>query len=320
MTPRPLPTGDAALEHALALAREGRLQESFDALLAAAPGRRSAGSRRTAGALAFAELARIAVETGSGDLAVQAIDEALRRAPGFADLHHRRAQLLLQGQDRAGARRALEAALRINPRYVAARLELALLDARDGLLAESVSALRALEQEQRVDEPRAFERGMRSLARAEWEEAAALIRGALRVSDPAVERAVADYHALAAEGEYARALEALRDAVAAHPGYADLHCLLGTGELEAGMTDDAIDSLARALELNPDLHEARVQLARAFEAQGDIVQAGEQVALVLREDPGHPQALELHGRWRRRRISGRRGASIPRDAARREAS
>lgn len=314
MTPRPLPSENAPFEPALALARDGRLDDALEAL-AALPEPGSGGPQRGAAALAHAEVARLAEAGGALDIAQRAIDEAVRLAPAYADLHYQRACLLNQQQQRPAARRALEEALRINPRYVAARLELALLEAREGLLAESLGALRALEQERRVEEPRAFQRGLKSLARADWDEAGALLKSALRVSDPIVDRALAEHHALVAAGEHTRALHALREAVTAHPGYPDLHYLLGSSELEAGMTDDAIASLARALELHPDFHAARVQLARAFEALGGLVQAGDQVMLVLREEPGHPQALELQERWSRRRDPRGPAVDAPREAS-----
>lgn len=314
MSPRPLPSENAPFEPALALAREGRLEEACDAVAAAVPGADGRGLHRGAGALAFSEVARLAEAAGDLVTALRAMDEAVRLAPTYADLHYQHACLLIVQQQRAPGRKALHKALAINPRYVAARLELALLDAREGLLTESLAALRNLEAERRIDEPRAFQRGLKSLARAEWDEAGAQLKSALKVSDPVVDRALVDYHARVARGEHAEALHALRDAVTAHPGYPDLHYLLGCSELEAGMTDDAVASLARALELHPDLHAARVQLARALEALGDLAQAGEQVALVLAEDPEHPQALELQERWSRRRdvrargVTGRGGA------------
>jgi len=143
-----------------------------------------------------------------------------------------------------------------------------------------------------------------------------LLKSALKISDPVVDRALAEYHTLVARGEHTLALHALRDAVMAHPGYPDLHYLLGCSELEAGMTDDAIASLARALELHRDLHAARVQLARALEALGDVAQAGEQVTLILKEDSAHPQALELQERWARRRDTRARSDPSPQEGPR----
>src|SRR5207247_4350489 len=76
-------------------------------------------------------------------------------------------------------------------------------------------------------------------------------------------------------------------------------------ELEEGAFDDALASFCRALELQPDYHAARLQLARTLESLGDPVQAEEQAALVLEADPRHPQALELcqqigRASWRER--------------------
>lgn len=298
MTPRPLPTEDEPFAPALALARGGRVPAALEALHAIV---RSDASRRNAGALAFAQVARIAEAAGDAENALRAVDAALDLAPGYADLHFRRACLLLARQQRSPARDALQRALRINHRYVAARLELALLDAREGFLGEALASLRALDDERRVEEPRAFQQGLQSLARADWEEAGALLKSALRLSNPEVETLLVRHRELMTAGEHARALRSLRDAVSAHPGYPDLHFLLGCCELEAGFPDDALASLGRALELNPDYHAARVQFARTLEALGDLVQAGEQVSLVLQAEPRHEQALELERRWSRRR-------------------
>jgi tetratricopeptide (TPR) repeat protein len=314
MSPRPLPAEDAAFAPAIALARQGLLEEALAAVseVLAADG---AGPRAEAGALAFGQVARIAEDAGHATVALRALDEALRHAPGFADLHYRRGCLLLDQQQRPAAREALQQALDINPRYVAARMELALLDAREGRLGESLVTLRRLGEEHRVVEPGTYQQGLKSLERADWEEAGALLRRAMRLSDPVVEHALDRHRALLADGQDATALHALREAIAAHPSYPDLHYLLGSCELEAGLVDDALASLSRALELHPDYHAARVQFARAWEALGDLQQAGEQVALVLQEDPAHPQALELQGRWRRHRDAGRHTGGSARNAS-----
>jgi tetratricopeptide (TPR) repeat protein len=307
MSPRPFPSQDAAFEPALSLARQGRFADAFVALdelprSEAAPGE---GAR----ALAFAQLARIAEEAGQAEAALQAVDRALQLGPSFADLHYRRACLLIDRQRRPEARAALDQALSLNPGYLAARLERALLDAREGLLGESLATLRALGREHRLEEPRTFQQGLRSLEHADWDAAEALLRDAFTVADPAVDLAVETYRALAARGEHAEALETLRQATLAHPGYPDLHFLIGCCELEAAFHHDALSSLARALELHPDYHAARIQFARALEALGDIGQAREQVGLVLREDSQHAQALELDGRWARSRRGGRPAAA-----------
>jgi len=304
VSPRPLRSDDAPFEPALALARAGRRAEALDALCLLTREGGDAGRRGDAATLAFVQVARRAEAAGDTATALRALDEALRLKPRFADLHYRRGCVLLGAQDGAGARAALARALAINPEFLAARLELALLDARQGFLSEALVALRALGAEPEVAMPGAFQRGLRSLERADWDEAAALLRSAIRAATPVVDHALEHHRELAGQGDHAGALAALREAILVHPGYPDLHAVLGTCELEAGLLDDALASLARALELNPDYHGARVQLARVLEALGELEQARDQVALVLTADPDHPQAGELAARWTRRRGAG----------------
>ena len=121
---------------------------------------------------------------------------------------------------------------------------------------------------------------------------------------------VQQFQQLLSEGDPAAAARLVRQALRHHEGYADLHCLLGAAELEEGRPDEALWSFARALELHPDYHAARVQFARALEVLGDLVQAGEQIALVLQADPQHPQALRLQERWSRLRSGRRRGQEV----------
>jgi len=299
MTPRPRPEPNLDFTPALDLARDGRFDAATDTVV------RMAGPLRGVQAAPFVEtlteLARMAERAADLERAERACAEAVRLAPGFADLRYRRARLQLALQRRTDARRELETALRINPDYVAARLELALLDAREGLLAESLDTMRVLAGDRRVTEPRAFRRGMESLQEADWDQAEVLFRQALQLSDPAIEEVVNAYHQRMAAGEVDGAIAVMRQAIGTRETYADLHYLLGAAEFEAGLYDDALGSLARALELHPDFHHARVALARVLEAYGDVARATEQIAMVLQHEPGHPQALALQERWSRRR-------------------
>jgi tetratricopeptide (TPR) repeat protein len=301
MTPRPLePEPDSSpFDHSLQLAAEGRYEEAVRGLLRSLGGEALHPQHRAAASGALARIARLAEAVGDVASAERALAEAVRISPGYADLHYRHACALLLVRDAAGARRALETALRLNPRYVAARVERALLDAREGRLGESLDALRRLGEDHRVGDARAFRRGLESLEHADWDEAGGLIRHALQLGTPGTEEVAQQFHQLLGRGDRAGARRLLLDALAEHEGFADLHFLLGTAELEEDHLDDAVSSLARALELHPDFHAARVQLARALEALGDVTQAAEQVALVLERDPGHPLALQLQERWRR---------------------
>ncbi|TMQ64384.1 MAG: tetratricopeptide repeat protein [Candidatus Eisenbacteria bacterium] len=304
MTPRPL-DDDSAFEAPLALAREGRHGEAIHEALVALERAPAGPPRRAMVANALGQIARLAETAGDLESAEHALGEALRTAPGYADLHYQMACVLLLRQKRAEARRSLDAALRINPDYLAARLERALLDAREGLLGEALEALRRLGHQHRVERPRAFRQGLKSLEHADWEEAAMLLRQALHLTEPGSEEVAHEFQQLMEEGKTAAATRLVRDALREHDDYADLHVLLGTAELEEGRLDEALSSFARALEIHPDYHVARVQLARALEALGDVVQAGEQISLVLQAEPDHPQALQLSKRWGRLRARRR---------------
>jgi tetratricopeptide (TPR) repeat protein len=262
--------------------------------------------RKVAAAEALAHIAGLAEAAGDAAQAASALEVALRLRSEYPDLHYRRARMLLRLQRRAEARRALERALALNPRYTAARLERALLDASEGLIGEALEALRALARETAIERPGVFQQGLESLQRADPEEAGTLFTRALALDEPSDEGPLAQARALLEAGEAARAVALLQAALPGRDGWPDLHYLLGSAELQRGHFDDALVTLAQALELNPDFHAARVQFARALEGVGALAQAAEQVALVLQRDPAHPQALELHERWTSRgRRSGR---------------
>lgn len=310
MSPRPLePERAEGFEACVERARAGAHAEALRDLTSALGGAPFRGRLQGRAVDALGRIGRIAETAGDLENAERALVEAARLAPGFADVHYRLALIRLAAQKRPEARRDLEAALRINPHYVAARVERALLDAREGFLGEALDALRQLGRETRGDEARAFGRGIESLEHADWDEAGTRLRGALWLADPGPALAIEEFHARRAAGDPLGATQVLHAALEASPGYADLHYLLGTAEMEDGALDDAVGSLARSLEIHPDYHAARVQLARALEALGDVAQAEEQVALVLEADPGHPQALELSERWARLHCGGRGAAA-----------
>ncbi len=214
--------------------------------------------------------------------------------------------MLLRAQRWIDARRGLEAALTINPRYLAARLELAMLDAREGLVGEALDALRALSGSTEADDRRAFQQGIRRLEHAEWNEADALLRRALHVEDAPLEQELRRGRELVEQDLAREAAVLVRALVPRFGAYPDVFALLGRAELALGHFDDAILALARALELNPDYHDARVLLAHALEGLGQLVQAQEQVTLVLQLAPDHAEARHHAAEW------ARRGTPLPR--------
>jgi tetratricopeptide (TPR) repeat protein len=303
---RPSPVPESEFTDAVRTARAGRHAQAIEQIEHAAREGALPVPRKVAAAEALAHVARLAEAAGDAGQAAAALELALRFRPEYPDLHYWRARMLLRLQRRADARRALGRALALNPGYTAARLERALLDAAEGFIGEALESLRALARDTAVERPAVFEQGLECLERADWEEAGDLFTRALALAGPADESALERARALLQAGDAAQAAGLLQAALPGREGWPDLHYLLGSAELQRGHFDDALATLAHALELNPDFHAARVQFARALEAVGALAQAGEQVALVLQRDPAHPQALELHERWTSR---GRRPGS-----------
>jgi tetratricopeptide (TPR) repeat protein len=297
MTPRPEDPPPPEFEVPIRLAREGLRDEAVVWIEHAFRERKDGESAGAAAAGALVRIARLGEEAGDWASAERAIDTALDLRPGFPDLHYQRGRILLAVGRRAEARRALETALSLHPGFVAARVERALLDAREGLIGEALEALRALGRECRVEEPRAFERGLACLEEADWGEAGAHLSRALKLSDPALEERLERFRALIERGEAAAAAALIRETLTLHPAYPDLYYLLGTAELRQGHPDDAMASLARALELHPDFHAARVQFARVLHALGETPRAVDVLGQVLDAEPGHAEAAELRERW-----------------------
>lgn len=312
MTPRE-PEPQTPHERALHLADEGCYGEAVDCL--------ARGLETAAGP---DEVRRYA--TGLGEIAAAAeasghVDEALRAlevATSVADWADYWCQLgclrMLRGR-RAEARRAFDRALTLNPGYRRAAVERALLDAREGRIGEAMETLRVLAGEGSVAEPHAFQQGLERLRRADFDDAGPLLHEALDAGDHWLDAQMQRYQELMLLGDTARALEQIRLAVSERPNYPDLHLLLGAHELQAGALDDAIESLARALELNPSFHAARLELARALEAVGQTPQALDQLQMVLESEPGHAAARQLHDQLTSRRRGGRARTPSPADPA-----
>ncbi len=300
MSPRPAELPESEFSSALSTARAGRFEEAMAAVAERVRDREAREAQSPAAANALAEIAALADTAGDRGAAERAFDAALSLRPRYPDLHYRRACVLLRGQRWIDARRGLEAALSINPRYLAARLELALLDAREGLVGEALQSLRALSISAEADDRHVFQQGMRRLEQAGWDEAEAMLRRALHLEDAELEQELRRARELVDSSRAGEALLLARALLPRFGAYPDVHALLGRAEIALGHFDDAMVALSRALELNPGYHDARVLLAHALEGLGQLVQAQEQIALVLRHAPAHAEASQRMGGWTRR--------------------
>jgi tetratricopeptide (TPR) repeat protein len=288
---------------AMTLADQGRFTEAVEELARALEAAADADEvQRYASALG--EVAGAALAAGHVDESASALEIATHVVE-WADYWCQLGCLRVQQGRRAEARRAFERALAINPRYRRAAVERALLDAREGRIGEAMETLRVLAGKGAPAEPRSFQQGLERLGQADIDDAAPLLHEALDAGDRWLDGQMQRYQELVLLGDMPRALEQLRLAALERPNYPDLHLLLGAHELQLGCHDDAIESLARALELNPEFHAARIELARALEAVGQTPQALDQLEMVLECVPAHAAARQLHDQLTSRRRGGR---------------
>ena len=310
MTPRPAELPVSEFSNELRMARGGRFAESMAAVALRVSDRAARELHSAAAANALSEIATLAEAAGDRGAAERAYDAALALRPRYPDLHYRRACLLLGSQRWSDARRGLDAALSINPKYLAARLERAMLDAREGLVGEALESLRTLSSSTGDDDRRAFQQGLRRLEHADWEEADALLRRALHLEDASLEQELRRCRELIDQDRSRESAMGLRALLPRFGAYPDVHALLGRAEVALGHFDDAMLALSRALELNPGFHDARVLLSHALEGAGQLIQAQDQIALVLEHAPDHADALQRLAEW------SRRGTTSPRDLKR----
>ena len=291
-----------AWDEVLARRRAGRPDEALEALerlCAAEPRTAEHGQTRALRALIAADLAEARAVAGDVPGAIALLEQGLADAPRFPDLHYRLGVLRLRARDVRGARDAFEQAVRLAPAYAAPRLELALLEARDGRLGESLELLRRLGEQRAARGKDEFERGLERIAEADWEGGGEALRRAFGLAGDDADVRLREIGACLADGRSAEALTLARAVLAAHPRFPDAHLALALVRRERGEWDDCAESCGRALELNPRYHQARVYLAEALFRRGQYAEADAQLGLVLAATPRHPLALALAKTLRR---------------------
>lgn len=203
-----------------------------------------------------------------GDLVMseQALTEALERgAKDFADVHHLLGVVYHSWGLYAKARGAFEAALKINPRYTEAALNLSITYNDLGRYAEAQEVLQEVVGER--------EGALDTLTRAKIANLHAAVGDAYR-SAGLPEDAAAEY----------------RRALSLSERFVDIRARLAQSLAECGRNSEAIDELRRALSDNPHYVPALLQLGLLLHSTGD--QAGARATLenVLRLKPGHERA------------------------------
>lgn len=220
------------------------------------------------------------------DAALAAIDALGQKQPKLPLVPNLRGAALLGKQDTAGARRAFEEALALDPAFYPAAANLARLDLAAG---DPASARKRFEAVLAADRKSvgamvglaALERKLgNTRAAVDW-----LTRAAQADPRAIAPRALLAQHYLA-QREPQRALALAREAQAANPASPEALELLGNVQLAAGEKDNALATFTRLTELRPDAGEAFLRLASAQLATGRAQEARKSLerALALKPD------------------------------------
>ena len=299
---------DPVWDEVLALRRAGRPARALEALARLAEADPAAAGHaeftRLRGLL-HADLAHEREVRGDVEGSAAFLLKAIADAPRVPDLHFRLGVARLRLRDPQSARKSFEQALEIAPNYAAPRVELALLDARQGRLGESLALLRKL-GESRNEAGEEFRRGLEKLAEADWEGSEDILRRAFGLEPSPVDDRLREVGVLLADNRGEEALALARALVDENPFFPDAHLALALVRRERSEWDDCAEACGRALEINPGFHQARVYLSEALSRRGQWAEADFQLDAVLTAEPEHPLALALARALRRKPRAARK--------------
>ena len=236
----------------------------------------------------YADLAliNVLIRTKALDAALKAVDKLQVKLPDKALPHELRGRILLQRQDRAGARASFEKALLADPMYFPVVATLAGLDVVDNKPDDARKRFDAL----LVREPKNY-RALLAMAElrqrtgAKPEEVAALLSEAVKSNpDEAAPRLMLiDQHLKLRQATAAR--EAALSAVAAIPDNLFLLDSLGRAQLATGDTQQAITTFRKAAAVQPNVPQPQLRLADAFVISKDYASAAQSFRRALEISP-----------------------------------
>ena len=115
----------------------------------------------------------------------------------------------------------------------------------------------------------------------------ALLTELLEAPPPPVATGIESARRALRTGDNRRAIDEIHELLREHPHFPDLHNLLGVAYDNEDMVDDAVEEFERALSLNPDFTEARLNLGLTLFYRGRHAQAQKHLRRIEADHPGH---------------------------------
>jgi tetratricopeptide (TPR) repeat protein len=209
------------------------------------------------------------------------LGELVRAGTHFADAHNLFGLSLAMIDRPSEALSALDGALEINPHYVEAHLNRAILLNQLGRTAEAESAMKRASD----------------LGGADDTGFPAVVANRLANAHAALGH---DYRAA---GALAEAIEQYRRALALRPAFEDIRLALGRALVEAGRHPEASQELDEVLRSRPNWLDAMLLRGLSAYLEGNLDAAGEIWGEASNRHPGEPR-LEIYRSMLSRRASG----------------
>jgi len=228
----------------------------------------------------------------------------------YPDLHFEMGCMLQQVGRPDEAIESYRRAIECQPSYLEAQVALGgcLLDA--GRDEEATAALRHA-MELKLDKVRRpFDLGLGALGRGETDAAREWFHEALRAEPQLSKEYMREAVDWIRTEEFERAVASLDRALGISPKYPDLHNYRGIALFELLRHDEAVAAFRRSAELCPDHLVARLNLAFALLAAGQVDEGEVVLESILEGDPAEPVARAKLDELRSARTADRRGQGV----------
>jgi putative PEP-CTERM system TPR-repeat lipoprotein len=232
------------------------------------------------------------IRNRSYDKALQAIASLEKKLPNNPITLNLRATVLLNKQDRAGARKALEQALSIQPGFFPAAFNLARMDAEDKRPQDARKRFESILATDKNNVKAML--ALADLAKAENQEKTFVdwMEKALKADPKLIPTYEGLVRAHMSKKDPAKALATAKRAVDANPESPAALELLGSTQLATGDKSAAVETFSRAVAKAPQSPDSLLRLAIAQTATKQTQAARSTLTKALQLAPDSPRALE----------------------------
>jgi putative PEP-CTERM system TPR-repeat lipoprotein len=229
------------------------------------------------------------------DQALAAADALAKKMPDSPVPLNLKGAALLGKNDRAGARQAFESALKLQPTFIPAHLNLAQLAMMDGDTAAAEARYRKVLSEDKGNLSALL--ALASLAdhNGQGEQAAQWLKTAHDQHPEAIQPALLLVEHYLKQNETTRALDLAGEVAVAHPREPLVLKVLAQVQLKAGKEKAALDTLRTLVEVQPQSPEAHYLLAMVQVQQKDTTAARNNLENAIQLQADYPAAQRVLG-------------------------